>query len=117
MHALVIFNSGFCEHDKQGYGKQELCPASLFNFDYEREPAGTWEKSELCPYLNSQESKQIMSEIAEIWEFRIFFFAHNHTIHSQVKTCIVSYICNENPLKEADNRTMSKTYVKYSTSH
>jgi len=46
-----------------------------------------------------------------------FFFAHNHTMHSQVKTCIVSYICNENPLKEADNRTMSKTYVKYSTSH
>ena len=102
MHALVIFNSGFCEHDKQGYGKQELCPASLFNFDYEREPAGTWEKSELCPYLNSQESKQIIC---------------NHTMHSQVKTCIVSYICNENPLKEADNRTMSKTYVKYSTSH
>jgi hypothetical protein len=54
MHAFVIFNSGFCELDKQGYGKQELCPASLFNFDYEREPAGTWEKSELCPYLNSQ---------------------------------------------------------------
>jgi hypothetical protein len=43
MHAFVIFNSGFCELDKQGYGKQELCPASLFNFDYEREPAGTWE--------------------------------------------------------------------------
>ena len=59
--------------NQQGHGKQELCPASLFNFDYEREPAGTWEKSELCPYLNSQESKRIMSEIAEIWEFRFFF--------------------------------------------
>jgi hypothetical protein len=29
--------------NQQGHGKQELCPASLFNFDYEREPAGTWE--------------------------------------------------------------------------
>lgn len=64
----------------------------------------------VVPIFKFSVSKQIVSEIAEIWEFRVF--AHNHTIHSRVKTCIVSYICSEKPLKEADNQTMSKIYVK-----